>query len=74
MPCKIVIADPGSNSAAVEADVAAAVDVCPLTPTELYQLTLYKWRYALEAFGFDCVEVRALMFLKWLHVSHKLVP
>jgi hypothetical protein len=72
--CTIVIADPGSNSAAVETDAAAAVEVCPLTPTELYQLTLYKWRYSLEAYGFARQEVRELMFVKWLHASRRLEP
>ena len=46
----------------------------PLTPTELYQLTLYKWRYSLEAYGFARQEVRELMFLKWLHASRRLEP
>jgi hypothetical protein len=43
----------------------------PLSADELYQLTLYKWRYSLEAYGFDQTEVRALMFLKWLYASHR---
>jgi hypothetical protein len=45
-----------------------------LSPAELYQLTLYKWRYSLEAFGFDADEVRELMFLKWLHASRRVEP
>jgi len=43
----------------------------PLSPGELYQLTLYKWRYSLEAYGFDQDQVRELMFLKWLHASRR---
>ena len=43
----------------------------PLSAAELYQLTLYKWRYSLEAYGFDQDEVRELMFLKWLHASRR---
>jgi hypothetical protein len=45
-----------------------------LTETELYQLTLYKWRYSLEAYGFEDHEVRELMFLKWLHASRRVQP
>jgi len=46
----------------------------PLSPAELYQLTLYKWRYSLEAYGFEQHEVRELMFLKWLHASRRVEP
>jgi hypothetical protein len=45
-----------------------------LSPAELYQLTLYKWRYSLEAYGFEPHEVRELMFLKWLHASRRVEP
>jgi hypothetical protein len=37
-------------------------------------LTLYKWRYSLEAIGFATDQVRDLMFLKWLHASQRLQP
>ena len=50
------------------------VEESALSATELYQLTLYKWRYSLEAFGFDAGEVRDLMFLKWLHASRHVLP
>ena len=46
----------------------------PLTPDELYSLTLYKWRYSLEAYGFEARQVRELMFLKWLHASQRVQP
>jgi hypothetical protein len=46
----------------------------PLSPAELYQLTLYKWRYSLEAFGFATEQARELMFLKWLHASRRVLP
>lgn len=36
-----------------------------LTADELWQLTLFKWRYSLEASGFSAAEVRQLMFHKW---------
>ena len=49
-------------------------DSNPLTQEELYQLTLYKWRYSLEAYGFDAHEVKDLMFLKWLHASRRVQP
>ena len=66
-----VIAD--SKSAADSATPAAeALPEAELSATELYQLTLYKWRYSLEAFGFDEQEVRDLMFLKWLYASRRI--
>jgi hypothetical protein len=67
-----VIAD--SNSAADSATpaVEASVPEAELSAAELYQLTLYKWRYSLEAFGFDEQEVRDLMFMKWLYASRRL--
>src|SRR5438067_8982937 len=71
-----VIADPNSSVTTEQEPTRALalVERSPLTPNELYQLTLYKWRYSLEAFGFQEREVRELMFLKWLHASHHLVP
>jgi hypothetical protein len=67
-----VIAD--SNSAADSATPAAEPSQAEaeLSAAELYQLTLYKWRYSLEAFGFDEPEVRNLMFMKWLYASRRL--
>jgi hypothetical protein len=69
-----VIAD--SNSAADSATPAAEpvehVAEAELSAAELYQLTLYKWRYSLEAFGFDEQEVRDLMFMKWLYASRRI--
>jgi hypothetical protein len=53
---------------------APTSDDAVLTAQELYQLTLYKWRYSLEAYGFDAQEVRELMFLKWLHASQRVRP
>ena len=46
----------------------------PLTADELYRLTLYKWRYAFEAFGFGQDEVRHLLFIKWLHATRRVAP
>ena len=46
----------------------------PLTQDELYRLTLFKWRYSLEASGFENYEVEDLVFLKWLHASRRLRP
>ena len=65
-----MIADPNSTTATTETENTAS----PLTPEELYQLTLYKWRYSLEAYGFDTHEVKDLMFLKWLHASRRVQP
>jgi hypothetical protein len=68
-----VIAD--SNSAATSATPAAeSLPEATLSAAELYQLTLYKWRYSLEAFGFDEQEVRNLMFLKWRYASRRIAP
>jgi hypothetical protein len=61
---------PTSATPALEAEGAEN----SLSAHELYQLTLYKWRYSLEAYGFQQNEVRELMFLKWLHVSRRVVP
>jgi hypothetical protein len=67
-----VLADPNSAQATTTPEVPAAEQ--PLSQEELYQLTLYKWRYCLEAYGFDRQEVRELMFLKWLHASRRVAP
>jgi hypothetical protein len=66
-----VLADPNS---APTTPAAPALDQQPLTQQELYQLTLYKWRYSLEAYGFEAHEVRELMSLKWLHASRRVLP
>ena len=71
-----VIAQPDSTntSPSTPTTPAPAVEAGSLSATELYQLTLYKWRYSLEAYGFDQDEVRELMFLKWLHASRRVLP
>jgi hypothetical protein len=65
-----VIAEPDSTTTTTSP--AASFETSPLSAAELYQLTLYKWRYSLEAYGFDTATVRELMFLKWLYSSHHL--
>ena len=70
-----MIADP--NPAAATATPLIAQPSTPdtdLSARELYQLTLYKWRYSLEVFGFDAQQVSELMFLKWLHASRRVAP
>jgi len=67
-----VIAEP--NSSVSTDETTALVEANPLSANELYQLTLYKWRYSLEAYGFQTDEVRDLMFLKWLHASRRVMP
>ena len=57
-----------------ETPVIETIETSPLTPTELYRLTLYKWRYSLEAYGFETAEVQELMFLKWLHATRHVEP
>lgn len=74
-----MIAEPDSsitNSETTSSETvnAAVLEQSPLSADELYQLTLYKWRYSLEAYGFDQDEVRELMFLKWLHASRRVQP
>jgi len=68
-----VIAEPNSSptSDAQTSKPASILEDSPLSADELYQLTLYKWRYSLEAYGFDQDEVRELMFLKWLYASRR---
>jgi hypothetical protein len=68
-----VIAEPDS-SISTEQNKPSLVEDNPLSANELYQLTLYKWRYSLEAYGFQTDEVRDLMFLKWLHASRRVLP
>ena len=71
-----MIAEPDSTTTTAAPSTAPTVDVAasPLSADELYQLTLYKWRYSLEAYGFQRSEVRELMFLKWLHASRRVLP
>ena len=73
-----MIADPHSSTTPDDTTGTSPSPVAdhygPLSNAELYQLTLYKWRYSLEAYGFDAWEVRQLMFLKWLHASRRVEP
>jgi hypothetical protein len=39
-----------------------------LSPADLQRLTLFKWRYSLEAQGFSSPECDGLLFLRWLRV------
>ena len=72
-----MIAEPNSTTttttdSAPETAQMSFLEDSPLSADELYQLTLYKWRYSLEAYGFEAAEVRELMFLKWLHASRRI--
>ena len=72
-----MIAQPGSSTTTPSEPVAGPAasslsEGSPLSSAELYQLTLYKWRYSLEAFGFSDDQVRGLMFVKWLHASRRI--
>ena len=70
-----MIAEPDSTTTTSESSTAISiVEDSTLSSNELYQLTLYKWRYSLEAYGFQTDEVRDLMFLKWLHASRRVMP
>ena len=73
-----MIAEPNSSTTSETSGPAASQpsfqDASPLSAAELYHLTLYKWRYSLEAFGFDRDAVRELVFLKWLYASRRLLP
>jgi hypothetical protein len=68
-----VIAEPNSSTTSEATDTTpkSSFEDSPLSPAELYQLTLYKWRYSLEAYGFEQHQVRELMFLKWLHATRR---
>jgi hypothetical protein len=46
----------------------------PLSTTELHRLTLFKWRYTLESYGFSDWEVDQLLFLTWLHTTRRSRP
>jgi hypothetical protein len=70
-----VIAEPNSSTTPetpAPSAPASILEGSPLSAAELYQLTLYKWRYSLEAYGFDHEEVRELMFMKWLYASRRI--
>ena len=45
-----------------------------LSPPELHRLTLFKWRYTLESYGFSEWEVDQLLFLTWLHATRRSHP
>ena len=63
--------EPTTDTASEQAESTVLADGY-LSADELYQLTLYKWRYSLEAFGFAPEQVRELMFVKWLYASHRI--
>jgi hypothetical protein len=70
-----VIAEPDSTTTTSESTTAISiVEDSTLSSNELYQLTLYKWRYSLEAYGFEQHEVKDLMFVKWLHATRRVQP
>jgi hypothetical protein len=46
----------------------------PLSKAELHRLTLFKWRYTLESYGFSDREVDQLLFLTWLHATRRARP
>jgi hypothetical protein len=71
-----VIVEPDSSTTPEDTTVSRLLPLADghLSAGELYQLTLYKWRYSLEAYGFNAYEVRDLMFLKWLYASKRVLP
>jgi hypothetical protein len=70
-----VIAEPDSTTTTSESTTAISiVEDSTLSSNELYQLTLYKWRYSLEAYGFAQHQVKDLMFMKWLHATRRVQP
>ena len=70
-----MIAEPDSTTSTSESTTAISiVEDSTLSSNELYQLTLYKWRYSLEAYGFEQHEVKDLMFMKWLHATRRVQP
>ena len=70
-----MIAEPDSTTTTSESTTAISiVEDSTLSSNELYQLTLYKWRYSLEAYGFTQHQVKDLMFMKWLHATRRVQP
>ena len=70
-----MIAEPDSTTSTSETSTALSiVEDSTLSSNELYQLTLYKWRYSLEAYGFTQHQVKDLMFMKWLHATRRVQP
>ena len=70
-----MIAEPDSTTTTSESTTAISiVEDSTLSSNELYQLTLYKWRYSLEAYGFAQHQVKDLMFMKWLHATRRVQP
>jgi hypothetical protein len=45
-----------------------------LSADELSRLTLFKWRYSLEALGFSDQQASKLLFLKWLRARGAAQP
>jgi hypothetical protein len=43
-----------------------------LSNADMQRLTLFKWRYSLEAQGFASSECDGLLFLRWLRVRRPL--
>ena len=72
-----MIAEPDSTTTTTTTESSTAISIVEdstLSSNELYQLTLYKWRYSLEAYGFEQHEVKDLMFMKWLHATRRVQP
>ena len=46
----------------------------PLSAAEMHRLTLFKWRYTLESYGFSEWQVDQLLFLTWLHATRRARP
>ncbi len=67
---KDVIASPAPSGS----QPRAASYLQTLTSQEIHRLTLYKWRYALEAHGFRREEIPDLLFLKWLQATRRVAP
>lgn len=40
-----------------------------LTAAQVRALTLFKWRYSLQATGFNRQESERLLFMKWLYAT-----
>ena len=69
-----MIAEPDSTTTSEVSTAISIVEDSTLSSNELYQLTLYKWRYSLEAYRFAQHEVKDLMFMKWLHATRRVQP
>jgi hypothetical protein len=65
-----MLSTPNSVSTSVE----PAAQEQPLSPKDLYRLTLWKWRYSFESMGFNDYQVDNLLLLTWMYATGRIKP